>query len=102
MGGGRFDGGWRDDQMQGRGVFTMPSGALVEGEWEAGVLRGAATLRAATSGSELYVGELAEVAGCPTQPLTLALTPPLALALTLSQTLSPTLTQTLALTPALT
>jgi hypothetical protein len=77
VGGGRFDGGWRDDQMQGRGVFTMPSGALVEGEWEAGVLRGAATLRAATSGSELYVGELAEVAGCPTQPLTLALTPTL-------------------------
>ena len=49
---------------QGRGVFTMPSGALVEGEWEGGVLRGAATLRGAASGSELYVGELAEVAGC--------------------------------------
>ena len=68
VGGGRFDGGWRDDQMQGRGVFTMPSGATVDGEWEAGVLRGAATLRGATSGDELYVGELAEVTGCPTQP----------------------------------
>ena len=42
----------------------MPSGAVVEGAWEGGVLRGAATLRDAASGDELYAGELAEVAGC--------------------------------------